>query len=175
MGTVKIKRRTQPGKADHRLTLGLIAFACVWISAILLMAYKASSSIDQSGGSAILNILQENRGGIRKKPSVEKDEESKSVIANDDAVIEHKPSELTLEEVTDKLKYWHTPTKEVNAGLFRQPDALDRYVLFISDCGGFNNIRMAFEYFYMTAWLTRRTLVLPPPHGWYLIDYGPVS
>ena len=67
------------------------------------------------------------------------------------------------------LQYWRS-TEQIVA-----PNPWDRFVTFESDCGGFNNLRMAFEWFVTVAWLTRRTLVLPPRHPWYLIDNGPIA
>eukprot|EP00494_Astrolonche_serrata_P026493 UN26755 len=84
-------------------------------------------------------------------------------IPPDDGLIENDPN--NFEWVRKRLKYWKKDKPQ------REPN--DKYVLFDTDCGGMNNIRIAFELFIVVAWLTDRTLVLPPPRGWYLIDFGP--
>lgn len=72
-------------------------------------------------------------------------------------------------KVLERISYWKTtedmPKKASNG----------KYVTFLKDCGGFNNIRMGFEHAVLMAWVTGRTLVLPPPEGWYLIDFGPIK
>lgn len=168
--TVRINRRAgKPQRVDLRLIIGLLLFVAIWITAIVYMLYNATRQSGAPKGDAVVKLLQRNgpSNKIEERPS-----KNRASQAMETDVLERV---YTLEEVSKTLKYWHIPTAEVNQGLWKQPDNLDRYVLFTTDCGGFNNIRMAFEYFYMTAWLTRRTLVLPPPEGWYLIDWGPVS
>lgn len=145
-----IKRKSS--KSDRRMVLSLITFVLIWV--LLVIMYRGSSKA--TNRDKVVNEL------IRQQST---DQVSPQYLDL---------NTKTREQVLSTLKYWHTPDAEVSAGLWRQPENLDRYILFKSDCGGFNNIRMAFEYFYMTAWLTKRTLVLPPPHGWYLIDFGPV-
>jgi hypothetical protein len=49
------------------------------------------------------------------------------------------------------------------------------YLTFELDPGGLNNIRMQLEYLALLAAITGRTLVLPPPEGWYLINWGPMT
>ena len=48
-----------------------------------------------------------------------------------------------------------------------------RYLTFDTDQGGLSNIRLAFEYVAVLAAITGRTLVLPPPEPWYLVNNGP--
>jgi hypothetical protein len=50
-----------------------------------------------------------------------------------------------------------------------------QYICFDADIGGFNNIRMQFEYMVIMAAITGRTLVLPAPSPWYLINLGPIK
>lgn len=44
-----------------------------------------------------------------------------------------------------------------------------KYLAFDKDLGGWNNILMHFEIMVVLAWLTGRTLVLPPPQRFYLL------
>lgn len=82
------------------------------------------------------------------------------------------------QSVYSRIAYWGRggagPGPVDTASLEPQP-AKDKYITFLKDCGGFNNIRMGFEHAILMAWLTGRTLVLPPPEGWYLIDFGPIK
>lgn len=150
--------------SDTKIVVCLVVFVVIWMASIAGFLY--SHHLQRTSLAAI----GDNTGLPTKEAQLVKLMGQNKQAAQSASAA----AEMDLNQVTNRLKYWHLPDAESHAGLFKQPPSLDRYVLFLSDCGGFNNIRMAFEYFYMTAWLTKRTLVLPPPHGWYLIDYGPV-
>ena len=55
------------------------------------------------------------------------------------------------------------------------PIKSEGFITFKSDCGGFNNLRQAYEFIIGVSWLTRRTLVFPVTEGWYLIDWGSIQ
>ncbi|KAH9260573.1 hypothetical protein BASA81_001040 [Batrachochytrium salamandrivorans] len=154
-------------RADNNWILSCLAvFVCVWMLSIGMFLYSHQQQLHHQQQQ----LQQQQQQQQQVQPEVVKllDQNKLALSQALDA------AELGLQQVTQRLKYWHLPDLETRAGLFKQPPSQDRYLLFLSDCGGFNNIRMAFEYFYMTAWLTKRTLVLPPPHSWYLIDSGPM-
>ena len=139
------------------------AFVCPWIYLLSAVRSKRNENYNNINNAAATKMSTKPYGlnGNHEKESLI--QKKHSTFSNTDYAY-----------VAERIKYWHTNHTDVARGFLRSPPS-DRYVVFSSDCGGFNNIRQAFEYFFMFAWLTRRTLVLPPPEGWYLIDFGPMQ
>lgn len=77
--------------------------------------------------------------------------------------------EISTGYVLPELRYWNP---RLLNNQFKQFNA-HRYVCFDVDQGGLNNVRLVFEYVAVIAAITGRTLVLPPPQPWYLLDNGP--
>jgi len=75
-------------------------------------------------------------------------------------------SKLNEQAVTlERMQWWQAPQKD-------EP-LHDKYLIFTSDAGGLNNIRMGWEFSGIIAQKTGRTLVLPPAKPMYLLDMGP--
>ena len=66
-----------------------------------------------------------------------------------------------VEEAYSFLAYWRPNQQAPNTV---KPQ---KFLTFETDHGGFNNIRMGFEFIVRAVEGTGRTLVLPPPEGWY--------
>eukprot|EP01083_Nonionella_stella_P083407 230633_1 len=79
------------------------------------------------------------------------------------------PSQVNSAQcISHHMQYWRQGISILQS----KPMISDKYVTFLKDCGGWNNIRQGFEFHVMVAWITNRTLVLPPDTPWYLIDRG---
>lgn len=81
----------------------------------------------------------------------------------------------------DRLAYWNDPQglQDVNfvSPFVKHPEEKSlaggdktKYVTFVPDRGGWNNIRMNLEFMFIFAAATGRTLVLPPAAPLYLMN-----
>ena len=90
------------------------------------------------------------------------------------ALVGAKPGKIIeCDENIDDIVYWNDPqgTKDQEfASPFQTPD--NYYLTFEPDPGGWNNIRMSMEIFFVIAAATGRTLVLPPKSPFYLLGHG---
>jgi hypothetical protein len=88
---------------------------------------------------------------------------------------------VTVDPLMERLLYWRkwpaVPRSYVDVLQDRADAALSgdaspskRFFVFQTWQGGFNNERMSYELAVLTSFLTRRTLVLPPPYPLYLLD-----
>lgn len=89
-----------------------------------------------------------------------------SLLSQEEARSEHETAAL--------LEYWVKPVSK-NQKEQKQAVSADNhptYFTFETDIGGLNNMRLLFEYIVDVTANSKRTLVLPPTEGWYLIDWG---
>eukprot|EP01084_Bolivina_argentea_P260423 439779_1 len=150
--------------------------------------YKPTKIINNNHHKGIADIdfsILRKAKKQNKKPKII-DKQKPKIIAN------HKPNNIHIQPTTNNkyptdwsmscyptqinnqqcifnhMEYWSKSVSKIKSKAVIN----NKYVTFVKDCGGFNNIRQGFEYHVMIAWITNRTLVLPPDTPWYLIDRG---
>jgi hypothetical protein len=91
------------------------------------------------------------------------------------ALVGARPGHIECDVNVDDMAYWNDPqgTRDQE---FQSPFANSspetKYITFEADPGGWNNIRMSTEIFFVMAAATGRTLVLPPKSPFYLLGTG---
>jgi len=93
-----------------------------------------------------------------------------NVKAQSDNFVYQPSMKSDLQHVQSLLAYWRPATSALV-----EPTDPPQYVAMETDIGGFNNIRMGFEFVVGALQGSRQTLVLPPAEGWYLLDWGPLN
>lgn len=91
------------------------------------------------------------------------------------ALIGARPGHIECDINVDDMAYWNDPQGNIDRD-FQSPFATsspeNNYITFEPDPGGWNNIRMSTEIFFVMAAATGRTLVLPPKSPFYLLGTG---
>eukprot|EP00493_Phyllostaurus_siculus_P022756 UN23090 len=142
-----------------------------WSFGLDLRSFRISRNImnnhnaTKSAASATKKITE----GIKTFKKVETEPPP---LVQTNAPVDVESSAYDYDAILDRMFYWKKGIA-LHHGQKKSEGGSTKYVLFDTDCGGFNNIRMGFEYMFMMAYVMDRTLVFPPPHGWYLIDWGP--
>ena len=190
------RRKSSKGSSSHVDVQALVLFAlvvaavCALVGSVLLQTWTWAETGENERQHVVSTLLSDGAIKIKGRKSRSRKGDVKRLVQAAD--VRHRQDvarakrlrssngadgDLSgtmsgdVDAVAAAMKYWHLDHL-VDTGVHRLPPT-DKYVIFKTDCGGFNNIRMVFEYAVVLAWVTRRTLVLPPPAGWYLIDYGP--
>ena len=181
------RKNSSPGHVDVQalvLFALVVAAVCALVGSVLLQTWSAAETDALERKHMVSTLFKDGafgtprRGGKAKKIAsvvnsnhVRRDQNQAKKESFSSSTLSSGLDAHDEKQVAAYMKYWKLDPL-VDTGVHRLP-VNDKYVIFKTDCGGFNNIRMVFEYAVVLAWVTRRTLVLPPPAGWYLIDYGP--